>query len=129
MVSLGVLAIMGTAFLVMSSTRAAFTESTQNSGSSLTEAASFGCTTTDIDVGNFYYSPSTPVTIDVGCDVRWNVVQATHTSTSNTGVWDSGTITIGNSYTYTFTSTGSYLYGCSIHPSKSAQQDREIIVE
>jgi plastocyanin len=41
----------------------------------------------------------------------------THHLVSNTGVFDSGAIGAGGSYTFTFASAGSYPYHCSIHPT------------
>jgi plastocyanin len=38
-----------------------------------------------------------------------------HTWTSNNGVWDSGHISGGQSYTFTFAQPGTYAYHCAIH--------------
>ena len=112
--------------LIMDVTRASFTEDTGNSGSSITAADCFS--TTDIDVGNFYFSPD-PVTIGVGCTVRWTVSQGSHTTTSTTGVWDSGMLGTGSSFSYTFTATGTYVCQCTPHSNKPAQSNRQIIVQ
>jgi plastocyanin len=40
-----------------------------------------------------------------------------HTWTSDTGAWDSGTLSQGNTYSYTFTTPGTYSYHCAIHSS------------
>ena len=69
----------------------------------------------DVGIYDFYFSP-TPVTINVGDTVKWtNHGSVTHTSTSNTGVWDSGNIAPGGTYSFTFTSVGTYPYHCKIH--------------
>jgi plastocyanin len=39
-----------------------------------------------------------------------------HTATSDTGVWDSGTLATGQSYSHTFDQPGTYTYHCTIHP-------------
>lgn len=39
----------------------------------------------------------------------------THRLVSNTGVFDSGNIAPGRSYTFTFAGAGTYAYHCSIH--------------
>jgi plastocyanin len=58
-----------------------------------------------------------PLTISTGTTVKWtNSDNMSHTSTSNTGVWDSGQISAGTSYSYTFRSAGTYPYHCSNHP-------------
>jgi plastocyanin len=38
-----------------------------------------------------------------------------HTVTSDTSLFDSGYIAAGGSWTYTFTSTGTYRYHCTYH--------------
>jgi plastocyanin len=39
-----------------------------------------------------------------------------HHIVSNTGLFDSGVLTAGSSYTFTFAGPGTYAYHCSIHP-------------
>ncbi len=76
--------------------------------------------TIDVDIVNFAFDP-TPVVVCTGDTVRWtNQDTAPHTSTSDTGVWDSGTLTTGQDYSFTFTSAGTYDYHCAIHPSMTA---------
>jgi plastocyanin len=71
----------------------------------------------DVGIYDFYFSP-TPVTITVGDTVRWtNHGSVTHTSTSDTGVWDSGNIVPGSTYSFTFNTGGTYAYHCKIHSS------------
>jgi plastocyanin len=69
--------------------------------------------------GNFVFSPAN-VTIRVGSSVEWinNTNGVPHTSTSDTGVWNSGMklYNYKSTFTFTFTSAGSYGYMCTIHP-------------
>ena len=63
------------------------------------------------------FSPAS-LTISVGDTVTWtNNDAVAHTSTSNTGVWNSGTLTNGQSYSFVFGSTGSFPYHCTFHPT------------
>jgi plastocyanin len=58
------------------------------------------------------------LTIHVNDRVTWtNNDTIAHTTTSNTNVWDSGNIPSGQSFSYTFTSPGTFPYHCTIHPS------------
>ncbi len=76
--------------------------------------------TIDVDIVNFTFDP-TPLTVCTGDTVRWtNQDSAPHTSTSDTAVWDSGTLTTGQQFSFTFTSSGTFDYHCSIHPSMTA---------
>lgn len=56
------------------------------------------------------------VTISTGTTVRWtNQDEEQHTSTSDTGVWNSGALNGGQSFDYTFLTPGDYHYTCLIH--------------
>lgn len=66
---------------------------------------------------SLYYSPETiKVVIGSNNTVTWvNNDNAVHTVTDS-GVFDSGLIQPGQSWTHTFTTPGTYLYRCTIHP-------------
>lgn len=65
---------------------------------------------------NFTYSPQT-VTVTLGTRIRWlNEGPSTHTTTSDTGVWDSGVMNPGQTYGVLFNSPGTYPYHCTLHP-------------
>jgi plastocyanin len=63
------------------------------------------------------FSPN-PIRITVGSTVTWtNTTAPTHTSTSNTGVWDTGSIGSGQtSSAIAFNTPGTFAYHCSFHP-------------
>ena len=66
-------------------------------------------------VADFLYAPDT-VTIKAGNYVTWyNAGPSVHTATSDTGIWNSGNITVGNSYSQYFNTPGTYPYHCLIH--------------
>ena len=61
------------------------------------------------------YSPN-PAVVAVGSTVMWmNTDSVAHTATSSTGVWDSGVIAPGGSFSRVFSATGTYPYFCTIH--------------
>ena len=63
------------------------------------------------------YSPAT-FTVAVGRMVTWiNLDRTAHTVTSTVaGQFDSGLISTGQTWTWTFTQTGTYRYYCTYHP-------------
>jgi plastocyanin len=76
-----------------------------------------GTGTADIAISNFAFDPAS-ITIKVGTTVVWtNKDSANHSITSDTGLWDSGGIAQGESYTRVFDTAGTFTYYCSIHPS------------
>ena len=70
-----------------------------------------------INTTSTYYSPPTiTVVIGVNNTVTWvNNDQAPHTVTDK-GVFDSGNMNTGQTWTHTFTTPGTYEYQCSYHP-------------
>jgi plastocyanin len=70
----------------------------------------------DVQIADFAFNPAT-VVIMKGDSVKWtNVDQITHTSTSDTGKWDSGDLTHGQTFEFKFTNTGRFPYHCTYHP-------------
>jgi plastocyanin len=62
------------------------------------------------------YSPN-PITVTRGGTVTWvNNDSVPHTSTSDTGVWNSSTLAAGGSFSMNFPNAGSFPYHCTIHP-------------
>lgn len=68
-----------------------------------------------VTVANFAFTPKV-VQVPVGGTVTWSF-QATHTTTSTQGFWDSGAKSSGQTFSRTFASSGSYAYHCTIHTS------------
>src|SRR5262249_49662526 len=63
------------------------------------------------------FLPNTLV-VASGDSVRWanaSDSHTTHTSSSDTGLWNSGSIAPGESFTQRFDTAGTYLYHCTIH--------------
>lgn len=61
------------------------------------------------------FSPSS-LTIKKGTTITWkNNDAAIHTSTSDTGVWDTGDMSNGASKTTTFNTAGTFNYHCIYH--------------
>ena len=61
-----------------------------------------------------------PLVVKVGTTVTWvNKDTMSHTSTSDTGVWDSGVLASGLSFSFQFSSAGTFPYHCTIHGAAS----------
>jgi plastocyanin len=65
---------------------------------------------------NFAFRPRR-LTISKGTKVRWVNREGTHSSTSNTGLWDSGVLSQGEAFGRVFRRAGTFKYHCSVHPS------------
>ncbi len=70
-----------------------------------------------VTIMNFAFQPQS-VSVSAGTMVTWtNNDTAPHTSTSDTGAWNSGTLTTAGTYERVFSTAGTYPYHCAIHPS------------
>ncbi len=70
-----------------------------------------------VTIQNFAFNPIT-TTISTGQTVTWtNMDSVPHTITSTTGVFSSGPISPGKTFSYTFNNAGTYEYSCTIHPT------------
>jgi plastocyanin len=70
---------------------------------------------TEVQIRDFEFVPA-KVVILKGESVKWtNVGQVLHSSTSDTGKWDSGDLSHGQYFEFKFTTTGSFGYHCKYH--------------
>jgi plastocyanin len=69
-----------------------------------------------VSMDNHRFMPET-ITIPAGSTVTWvnNEEGVPHTTTSDTGLWDSGNMSTGQSYSYRFDQPGTYPYNCTLH--------------
>lgn len=77
---------------------------------------------TIVYIRDFVFDPAV-VHVKPGGSVAWVNCEATsipHTSTSDAGVWTSGSLAPGAAYVRVFADTGSFAYHCAIHPSMKA---------
>jgi plastocyanin/uncharacterized membrane protein YozB (DUF420 family) len=77
--------------------------------------------TISVEIENFLFVPDA-VTVPAGTTVVWtNLDSAPHTVTSTSGIFDSGVMDEGVSFSYTFQDPGTYDYYCLIHPYMKAK--------
>ncbi len=72
-------------------------------------------TVANISIVNFAFTPSS-VSIGVNDSVKWTWAGSPHSTTSDTGLWESGVQGTGATFTHAFTSAGSFPFHCSVHP-------------
>jgi plastocyanin len=74
-----------------------------------------------VSISGFAFSSPT-LTVAKGTTVTWtNNDSPTHTVTSDSGVWDSGNLSPGKSFSFTFNQVGTFPYHCNIHSSMTAK--------
>jgi plastocyanin len=130
--SLTAAATAGSARTASLTTAAAGTSASRSvaSGTSATRAQSASMsgamstpTTKTVMIKNYAFSPAT-LTVNVGDTVTWtNMDTAPHTVTVSSGPvkFNSGNLSTGESFSYTFTAAGTYSYYCAVHPDMVAK--------
>ncbi|OLC54239.1 MAG: hypothetical protein AUH92_04440 [Acidobacteria bacterium 13_1_40CM_4_69_4] len=74
-----------------------------------------------VHIANFAFAPAA-LAVSPGQKVTWtNTDSIPHTSTSADKRWNSGPLAPGASFSVTFDTAGTYVYGCSIHPFMQAK--------
>jgi YVTN family beta-propeller protein len=69
-----------------------------------------------VSISGFAFAPET-ITVSPGQPITWtNMDAVAHTTTSDHGAWDSGSLAPGASFTAALTDPGTYTYHCAIHP-------------
>jgi plastocyanin len=69
----------------------------------------------EVEMEDFQFNPGVLV-IRAGTTVKWsNKDDVAHTATSDTDLWDSGSLAKGEDYSFTFTEPGVYPYYCIPH--------------
>jgi plastocyanin len=80
-----------------------------------------GSATVDVVISGFAFSPAA-VTVQAGTTVRWtNKDSAGHTVVSDTGVWESGDLGQGGTFSREFDTPGTFAYHCGVHPSMKGE--------
>ncbi|HEX4122668.1 MAG TPA: Ig-like domain-containing protein [Verrucomicrobiae bacterium] len=67
-----------------------------------------------VAITNYAFVPMS-VNINVNDTVTWTWQTDDHSSTANSGLWDSGVYNTGYVYSYTFLATGDFPYYCIVH--------------
>ncbi|MEV4443758.1 cupredoxin family copper-binding protein [Streptomyces sp. NPDC049577] len=69
-----------------------------------------------VSISDFSFQPQ-DLSVKPGDTVVWtNADNVKHTTTSDSGAWDSGLLAKGQSFSETFTTAGTYTYHCTPHP-------------
>ena len=89
-----------------------------------------------VAIQNFTFAPQT-LTVKAGTKVTWTNNDSTphtvtstdgpSTSASPTGQFDSGQMSSGDSFSFTFTKAGTYYYECTIHASMASMHATVVV--
>ena len=69
-----------------------------------------------VEIHNFKFQPET-LTVVAGTTVTWkNGDESPHTIAAKDGAFRSAALDTKESYSFTFATPGTYVYGCTLHP-------------
>lgn len=80
-----------------------------------------------VTLTNNNFTPKT-VTIRKGQSVTWMAKEGAHTVKADNGSFQSGTLSAGKSFSYTFDTPGTYGYHCTFHGSAGHDMAGKVIV-
>ena len=76
--------------------------------------------TNEVWIQGMAFSPAT-ITVTAGTTIKWtNKDGVSHTVTSNDGIFDSGSLSDGSTFSYQFNTTGTFPYYCAFHAGMKA---------
>ena len=74
----------------------------------------------EVYIQDMVFNPGT-ITVAANTTIKWtNKDLVVHTVTSDNGLFDSGNIAAGGTWSQTFTAVGTYPYHCTPHPAMTA---------
>jgi len=74
----------------------------------------------EVFIQGMAFNPST-ITVNANTTITWtNKDGVDHTVTSNTGIFNSGSISNNGTFSHMFSTVGTFPYYCTIHPSMTA---------
>ena len=105
-------------------TTAGIGATTTSAGPATTTESSVASTTSEaaggrVIINDFSFNPG-DITVAAGATVTWNNGDGvSHTTTSDDDVWDSGSLSSGDTFEVVFDEPGVYAYHCNIHRTMS----------
>jgi plastocyanin len=91
-------------------------DSGDGDGATATSAATAAEET--VEIADLAFAPE-ELSVAVGTEVTWvnNDPDLPHTATSDDDVFDSGNLTEGDEFSFTFDEAGTFSYFCQVHPT------------
>ena len=113
---IAVLILVGIGLMIKQSRNDSYVPSGQNNNNGGTSTSGVGAKTYAVNLSGYAFKPKT-LTINAGDSVIWtNRDPAFHDVTSDTNLFNSGVMTTGKTFKYTFKESGTYQYHCESHP-------------
>jgi len=114
------ISILAMSLLILSSCNKSTAYNTPGTGGTGGTGGSGGPGTNEVFIQGMAFNPAS-ITVTAGTTITWTNKDAIgHTVTSNTKLFNSGTLQQGGTFSFTFPTAGTFSYYCTIHPSMVA---------
>jgi plastocyanin len=114
------IAILFSILVVSNSCNKSSAYNTPSTGGTGGTGGSAGPGANEVFIQGMAFNPSS-ITVAAGTTITWtNKDVVNHTVTSKTNVFDSGSLSKGSTFSFTFATAGTYSYYCQVHPSMVA---------
>jgi plastocyanin len=107
-------------FMIFNSCSKSSAYNTPTNGNTGNTGGTGGPGANQVFIQGMAFTPAS-ITVTAGTTITWTNKDAiAHTVTSDSNVFDSGSIKSGATFSFTFATAGTYAYHCTIHPSMVA---------
>jgi plastocyanin len=107
-------------FMISNSCSKSTAYNTPTTGNTGSTGGTGGPGANQVFIQGMAFNPAS-ITVTAGTTITWtNKDVIAHTVTSDSNVFDSGSVKSGGTFSFTFSTAGTYSYHCTIHPSMVA---------
>lgn len=116
----GITVLVATLMILNSCNKSSYNSMTGMTGGAGGTGGTGGPGTNEVFIQGLAFNPAS-ITVAAGTTITWTNKDAiTHTVTSDSKLWDSGSVGPNGTFSFTFATAGTFPYHCNVHPSMTA---------
>jgi plastocyanin len=116
----GITVLVATLMILNSCNKSSYNSMTGMTGGIGGTGGTGGPGTNEVFIQGMAFNPAS-ITVAAGTTITWTNKDAiTHTVTSDSKLWDSGSVGPNGTFSFTFATAGTFPYHCNVHPSMTA---------
>jgi len=116
----GITILVATLMILNSCNKSSYNSMTGMTGGTGGTGGTSGPGANEVFIQGIAFNPAT-ITVAAGTTITWtNKDPITHTVTSDSKLWDSGSVGPNGTFSFTFATAGTFPYHCNVHPSMTA---------
>lgn len=116
----GITVLVATLMILNSCNKSSYNSMTGMTGGTGGAGGTGGPGANEVFIQGLAFNPAS-ITVAAGTTITWTNKDAiTHTVTSDSKLWDSGSVGPNGTFSFTFATAGTFPYHCNVHPSMTA---------